>query len=84
MYVCVCNALTDKDIIEASGRGARTYDDAFRMLGAEVCCGQCRCMAEEVIESAATKSIRGESHGAYALKVCQGVTRRLGRLQPSS
>ena len=73
MYVCVCNALTDKDIKEVSGRGARTYYDAFRMLGAEVSCGQCRCMAEEVLESAAAKSERVESDGVHAQQVYQGV-----------
>jgi bacterioferritin-associated ferredoxin len=51
MYVCICNALTDKELSQAAREGAQDVDDAFRMLGAEVCCGECYCMAEEVIES---------------------------------
>jgi bacterioferritin-associated ferredoxin len=52
MYVCICNALTDKEISQAAQEGARNVEDAFQMLGAEVCCGQCYCMAEEVLDSA--------------------------------
>lgn len=51
MYVCMCNALTDKEIALAAREGAKDVDDAYRMLGAEVCCGECYCLAEEVIES---------------------------------
>ena len=66
MYVCICNALTDKELSEVAHQGARTVDDAFRMLGTEVCCGQCRCMAEDVIESTTAKSVSAESRGGPA------------------
>lgn len=65
MYVCICNALTDKELSEVAYQGARTVDDAFRMLGTEVCCGQCRCMAEDVIESTPVKSADCESQGPF-------------------
>ncbi len=66
MYVCICNALTDKELSEVAHQGARTVDDAFRMLGTEVCCGQCRCMAEDVIESTTANPIGAESRGVLA------------------
>ncbi len=52
MYVCICNALTDKDIFHAAQNGARDVDDAYQMLDSEICCGQCYCAAEAVIDSA--------------------------------
>lgn len=70
MYVCICNALTDKEISAAAQEGARDVDDAFQMLGAEICCGQCYCLAEEVIEYASSapspKMAVGEVYVAQA------------------
>jgi bacterioferritin-associated ferredoxin len=50
MYVCICNALTDTEIAEATRRGARTVKDAYAALGVEMNCGQCSCMAEDIIK----------------------------------
>ncbi len=30
MYICICNALTDKNILAAVEQGARTVLDAYR------------------------------------------------------
>ena len=49
MYVCICNALTDSEIAEASRLGARTVKEAYAVLGVEVNCGQCKCMAQDII-----------------------------------
>ena len=54
MYVCICNALTDYEIGLVAKQGARTVDDAYAALGTKVCCGQCRCTAQDIIEDAAT------------------------------
>lgn len=50
MYVCICNALTDSEIAEATRLGARTVKDAYAALGVEINCGQCACMAEDIIK----------------------------------
>ena len=50
MFICICNALTDQQISEASKGGCRTVPDAYRALGAEICCGQCRCEAQDIID----------------------------------
>jgi bacterioferritin-associated ferredoxin len=52
MYVCICNALTDSEIAEATARGARTVKEAYAALGVEINCGQCQCMAQDIINSA--------------------------------
>lgn len=53
MYVCICNALTDEQISAAAAQGARTVADAYRILGVEINCGQCTCMAKDLIDAAA-------------------------------
>lgn len=52
MYVCICNALTDSQIAEARRKGARTVREAYAALGVEINCGQCKCMAQEIINEA--------------------------------
>ncbi len=49
MYVCICNALTDSEIAEATRKGARTVHEAYAVLGVEINCGQCKCMAQDII-----------------------------------
>jgi bacterioferritin-associated ferredoxin len=41
MYVCVCNAVTEKDIAEAVGAGARRLRDLRDQLGVAAECGRC-------------------------------------------
>lgn len=53
MYVCICNALTDQQIVTAAEQGARTVAEAYRVLGVEINCGHCACLAEELISDAA-------------------------------
>lgn len=53
MYVCICNALTDQQILDAAERGARTVADAYQLHGVEINCGQCSCMAQDIIDDVA-------------------------------
>jgi bacterioferritin-associated ferredoxin len=53
MYVCICNALTDQQILAAAEQGAVTVAEAYRVLGVEINCGHCTCMARELIDQAA-------------------------------
>ena len=38
MYVCVCNAITDREIRGAAELGARTLEDLSATLGVATCC----------------------------------------------
>ena len=42
MFVCLCKAVTDRDIARAMGDGARTVEDIGRCTGAGTNCGTCR------------------------------------------
>jgi bacterioferritin-associated ferredoxin len=49
MYVCVCKAITDRDIETAARSGARTLKDLRRNLGVASECGKCASCAHEVL-----------------------------------
>ncbi|MFZ1246711.1 MAG: (2Fe-2S)-binding protein, partial [Azonexus sp.] len=45
MYVCVCQAVTERQIREAAQGGARTLKDLRRDLGVSSDCGRCASCA---------------------------------------
>ena len=56
MYVCICNAITDKQIRKAAAAGATDLWDLQRELGVATNCGSCKEMASDILrESAATE-----------------------------
>ncbi len=52
MYVCVCQAVTDRQIREAAESGARTLKDLRRDLGVTRDCGRCATCAHECLKEA--------------------------------
>ena len=50
MYVCVCQAVTDRQIREAAESGARTLKDLRRDLGVTRDCGRCATCAHECLK----------------------------------
>ena len=62
MYVCVCNAVTDREIRGAVKLGVRTLDDLSSMLGVATCCGRCKDCAKQVLRDAvdATAACAGD------------------------
>jgi bacterioferritin-associated ferredoxin len=52
MYVCVCNAITDREIRAAAELGARTLDDLSATLGVATCCRRCSDCARKVLADA--------------------------------
>ncbi len=49
MYVCVCNAVTDREIRACADLGCRTVDDLRQHIGVASCCGRCAPAAEQVL-----------------------------------
>lgn len=41
MYVCVCNAVTDSEVLSCAREGARTLADLRERLGVATDCGRC-------------------------------------------
>lgn len=50
MYVCVCHAVTDRDIGHAVANGCQSLRELRDQLGVGSCCGRCRGCAREVLE----------------------------------
>jgi bacterioferritin-associated ferredoxin len=50
MYVCVCHAVTDRDIREEVERGASSLFDVQCHLPVGSCCGRCEDTARQVID----------------------------------
>lgn len=56
MYVCVCNSVTDRDIMKAADAGASTLEDLSDQLKVATCCGCCANCAKNLLREAHSKS----------------------------
>ena len=52
MYVCICRAVTERQIAGAARAGARTLKDLRRELGVASECGQCAAAARRCLDQA--------------------------------
>ena len=52
MYVCVCHAVTERQIHDAAREGARTLKDLRRELGVTSDCGRCASCARDCLRDA--------------------------------
>ncbi len=52
MYVCICNAITERQVRECAQEGTRSLDELTLKLGVGAGCGRCReCAAELLMEA---------------------------------
>ena len=58
MYICVCNALTDKQVESAITSGCRRPNDIYSQCGTKPQCGRC---AERMLELLEAKDIQPEA-----------------------
>ena len=49
MYICLCNAITDRQIVAAAEEGARSPEDLATRLGVGTGCGRCRSCAKALL-----------------------------------
>jgi len=52
MYVCVCRAVTERQIFEAAQAGAKNLKDLKRDLDVTTECGRCASCAKECLRDA--------------------------------
>jgi bacterioferritin-associated ferredoxin len=67
MYVCICNAVTEKMIRTAVADGVSTLAELNRRTGCAGGCGNCAEFAGEVLASA----LRARTRQPFALAVAQ-------------
>lgn len=56
MFVCVCNKVTDREILEAFDRGATSFKSLKKELKVATCCGRCEDCAKRVLRDAQAAS----------------------------
>ena len=49
MYICLCNAITDREIVQAAELGARSPEDLAQGLGVGLGCGRCTSCAKALL-----------------------------------
>jgi len=52
MYVCICNAVTEKMIRQAANAGVRSLAELSRRTGCSTTCGSCADLAEDILHEA--------------------------------
>jgi len=57
VYVCICNAITDREIRGAVALGARSLADLESSLGVATCCGRCADCARRLVSEASRELI---------------------------
>jgi bacterioferritin-associated ferredoxin len=50
MYICICNQVTDREILDAANRGATTLEALGSQLKVATCCGRCADCANELLD----------------------------------
>jgi len=56
MYICLCNAITEREIRSCAAEGACSMTDLERCLGVGTNCGRCRPMATEILNDSRSDS----------------------------
>lgn len=59
MYVCVCKAVTERQIHQAALEGAQTLKDLRRDLGVTSECGRCASCARQCLREARATDAAG-------------------------
>ena len=59
MYICICNAVTDKQIRRAAASGVDNLYELRDALGVASCCGSCADEAESILREANSESTAG-------------------------
>ena len=59
MFVCICNGVTDKQIRQAVATGANDLETLQSRLSVANNCGECACMAQQLIDEEAA-SLAGQ------------------------
>jgi bacterioferritin-associated ferredoxin len=60
MYVCLCRAVTDRQVRHAVRAGACSIADVMECTRAGTCCGGCHATIEEIIDEEQSTSTAGE------------------------
>ena len=63
MYVCICKAVTDKQIRRAAARGVDNLYELREALGVAAGCGRCAGVADAILRESQAKSAQPTLYG---------------------
>lgn len=69
MYVCICNAITDRQVRSLADGSRKTVADVHRALGVRVQCGKCVRGIKDLVEKSAA-TVTATSIPAFAMTDC--------------
>lgn len=61
MYVCICHAITDREIREVVNRGANSLPDVQQHVPVAGCCGRCQDTAQQIVEECVLRRVQREA-----------------------
>ena len=50
MFVCICSAVSERQVEHAINNGVNTLESLAVVIGAGACCGSCRPLLLDIIE----------------------------------
>ncbi len=62
MFVCICNQVTDKQIIRAVEKGVSNFESLSSELNVGTCCGKCKNCAKKVMRVAIQENVYAQSY----------------------
>ncbi|RZL01374.1 MAG: (2Fe-2S)-binding protein [Rubrivivax sp.] len=68
MIVCVCNRISDRDIVRHAQQGCSTFEDLQFELGVSTCCGSCEQCARDVFQGARRTTTESPVHVMVPLR----------------
>lgn len=67
MYICVCKAVTERQVKQAVKEGAGSMRDLRQHLGVTTECGRCAKCALECLRAHAPQNAKGSQSGMFDL-----------------
>lgn len=61
MFVCVCSAVTDHQIIDAIDDGVCNFQDLQEKLGVAKTCGTCSCEVKKMLQTKVEQTLSRQS-----------------------
>jgi bacterioferritin-associated ferredoxin len=55
MYICLCNALTDRHVLDAVHAGARRPSEVYQACACAAQCGTCSPVVRRMVDEAAPR-----------------------------
>ena len=69
MYICLCNAITDRQIVRAAELGVRSPEDLAYELGVGTGCGRCMTCAKTLLAESVARITHSTCEAESSLQV---------------